>query len=140
MKLELNQNTLRMQGACRVTRSPIWSLIFWGGVAAAVGGPVGCGGGEGGGGVGQSGSAKSKNTVTNESVFNRRPGAGSKNLGLAYQDGFDAGRKSATDMNMNWMKNWDKDAAWRTEYDRGWKDGRNLRKMQDQRTQNAGGK
>lgn len=100
---------------------------------------TGCGGGEGGSGMDQGGSGISnKSAVSNESAFTRRPGAGSRNLGMAYQDGFTAGRNSKTDFNMNWMMNWDKDADWRTEYDRGWKDGRNLRRLQDQRSSNAG--
>ena len=99
---------------------------------------AGCGGGEGGSGFGKGGSAKTKNPPqSNESIFVKRPGAGSKNLGMAYQEGFNAGRSASTDFNMNWMKNWDKDDAWRTEYDRGWKEGRNLRKLQDQRSKNA---
>jgi len=110
-------------------------LILSGWVLAAL---TGCGGGEGADGFGQGGSAKTKNPPpSNESVFVKRPGAGAKNLGMAYQDGFNAGRNSTTDFNMNWMKNWDKDAAWRTEYDRGWKEGRNLRRLQDERAKRA---
>jgi len=109
------------------------TLLFLGVLCIA-----GCGGGEGGSGFGQGGSAKTKNPPpSNESVFLKRPGAGSKSMGLAYQEGFNAGRNSSTDFNMNWMLHWDKDEAWRTEYDRGWKEGRNLRKLQDQRNKGA---
>ncbi len=119
-------------------QSLVGAVLLLGGMAAAVGGHAGCGG-EGGSGWGQGNKEKNENSaVTNESVFNRRPGAGSRNLGMAYQDGFDNGRKSATDFNMNWMLHWDKDAEWRTEYDRGWKDGRNLRRMQDERAKATG--
>lgn len=99
---------------------------------------AGCGNGEeNSGGIQQGQSAKVKSPQSNESYFNKRPGAGSKNLGMAYQDGFTAGRNASSDFNMNWMKNWDKDADWRTEYDRGWKDGRNLRRMQDERAKGS---
>lgn len=105
------------------------------GIAATVCGHAGCGSGNSD--VDQ-GGISNKSAVSNESAFTRRPGAGSRNLGMAYQDGFTAGRNSTSDFNMNWMKNWDKDADWRKEYDHGWKDGRNLRRLQDQRSSNAG--
>lgn len=107
------------------------------GVVAVLGGQAGCS--DGGSGVKQNdGAISNKSAATKESPFTRRPASGSRNLGMAYQDGFTAGRNSSTDFNMNWMKNWDKDADWRTEYDRGWKDGRNLRRLQDERANSAG--
>lgn len=116
-------------------RRSVAGAVLVGALAAAIGTHAGCGGS----GWGQGGESKNENSaVTNESVFNRRPGAGSRNLGMAYQEGFDNGRKSTTDFNMNWMLHWDKDAEWRTEYDRGWKDGRNLRRMQDERAKATG--
>ena len=137
MKSNLNQKPLRQQGA-GINRLRLLRLVLAaGGMAAALGGAAGCGG-EGGSGWGQGDSSKNKSAVTKEeSVFLKRPGAGSQNLGMAYHEGFTAGRNSKSDFNMNWMMNWDKDANWRTEYDRGWKEGRNLRKMQDQRNNNA---
>jgi len=121
-------------------------------IGAMTVGLVGCGGGEGGG-KGWFGSSKKKEgevgsiqqgsaAQKNESVFMKRPGAGksAKGLGLGYQDGFNDGRASSTDWNMNWMKNWTKDSDYRAEYDRGWKDGRNLRKMQDEMKKQRAGK
>lgn len=132
----LNQNPLRQQGVIRAGCFILRKLLVLCVLTAALGGPAGCGNDSG---VKQNNNGISnKSAVTNESPFNRRPAAGSKNLGMAYQEGFTAGRNSTTDFNMNWMKNWDKDAEWRTGYDRGWKDGRNLRKMQDERSTRAG--
>ena len=111
---------------------------------------TGCGGGEGGKGWFGSnkkkesdiGSIQEGSAAKEESVFMKRPGAGksAKGLGIAYQDGFNDGRASSTDWNMNWMKNWGQDADFRAEYERGWKDGRNLRKMQDQMKSGRAGK
>ncbi len=52
-------------------------------------------------------------------------------FGTGYQDGFDAALESWSDYHAGWTWLWTKPETYRKEYDRGWADGRNVRRMQD---------
>lgn len=57
--------------------------------------------------------------------------AEARSFGTGYQDGFDDGLASWSDYHAGWTWLWTKPETYRKEYDRGWSDGRNLRKLRD---------
>lgn len=52
-------------------------------------------------------------------------------LGGGYRKGFDDGMASLTDFHANWVWLWTMPEDYQNEYNRGWEDGRNVRKIQD---------
>lgn len=55
-----------------------------------------------------------------------------KGLGEGYRDGFNDGHAAWSDLHANWTWLWMMSEDYRTEYDRGWADGREIRKLKDQ--------
>lgn len=58
-----------------------------------------------------------------------------QSVGRGYRDGFDDGLAAWSDMHANWMWLWTMPEDYPKEYNRGWADGRNLRKMKEQQRQ-----
>ncbi len=52
-------------------------------------------------------------------------------LGGGYRKGFDDGMASLTDFHANWLWLWTMSEDYQNEYNRGWEDGRNVRRIRD---------
>lgn len=56
-----------------------------------------------------------------------------QSFGSGYEDGKRDGLNSWSDMHAGWTWLWTKSEQYRQDYNRGWADGRNLRKLKEQR-------
>ncbi len=54
-----------------------------------------------------------------------------QSFGTGYQDGFDAALEAWSDHHAGWTWMWMKPDTYQKEYERGWADGRNVRRIQD---------